>query len=318
MGRQEIVRKAKDAIAANLSDTKLTFNKHIDEARSKIPGFAEIDRQINSIGPKIMATVLGHNPSLTVESLQKEYDQLVRRKRLLLVANNYPEDYCDIKYHCDKCGDTGYCGIEICDCLKQEIIKASLEDNGLYLLTKDQNFDTFSLEYYKDQGLEYMKRNLEILHEFVDSFVPGRSQSILFMGGTGLGKTHLSSALAKAIIEKGYFVTYVSAIELFNDYEMVQFNRRDSDGIELSKYIEADLLIIDDLGCEMTTNFTVQTIYNIINQRILYHRSTIISTNLNQDDIKKRYSDRVLSRIFGEYKVMVFKGTDVREQKIGK
>ena len=164
-----------------------------------------------------------------------------------------------------------------------------------------------------------MSRNLAILKNYAETFVPGKSDSFLFVGGTGLGKTHLSSSVARAVIERGAYVVYESAITLFAEYESKQFGRSsfgDDEEIDTEKYTDCDLLIIDDLGCEMTNQFTLLCLYNIINTRMIRHKSTIISTNLSQNDLRKRYSDRIISRIFGEFKPLIFVGGDIREKKI--
>ena len=322
MSRRDNIRKAKEIISSRHSEAVSTYERHTAEARENVPGFAQADSLLAQTGAKIMAAAVGLNretsPSSDIDAIHAEYDALVRKKRAVLAENGYPEDYCDIKYHCEKCSDSGYCGIDICDCLKKEIVKASLEASGLYSLTENQNFDTFVLDYYENNDKIIMEKNLGLLRHFADTFVPAASDSFLFIGGTGLGKTHLSSALARLVIEKGAYVVYESAMMLFSDFEAKQFGRSGFSGEEpdTEKYFDCDLLIIDDLGCEMTNQFTVSCLYNIINTRLIMHKSTVISTNLSQNELRKRYTDRIISRIFGEYKPLIFTGSDVREQKI--
>lgn len=322
MSRRDSINKAKDIISARRTASINQFEDNIRIATATIPGFAEIDKLISMTGARIMAAAIGKGDSgLTVDEIHREYDELVKKKRQLLVSNGYPADFCDIKYHCNNCSDTGYIGIDICSCLKKEIVAASLETSGLYSLAEEQSFDTFSLDYYEKDDKIVMSHNLRILKEFSENFEPGKSDSFLFAGATGLGKTHLSTATAKAVIEKGAYVVYESALKLFGDYEARRFGNNgyydDADN-DVEKYIDCDLLIIDDLGCELTNQFTVSCLYNIINSRMIRHKSTIISTNLSQADLRKRYSDRIISRIFGEFKPLIFKGADVREQKIRK
>jgi DNA replication protein DnaC len=266
-----------------------------------------------------MAASFGRgNAEEEISAIQKEYETLVDRKRSLLLENGYPIDYCDIKYHCEKCSDTGYVGIDLCSCLRREINQAFMEDCGLYSLLDTETFETFSLSYYQGDDRVRMQRNLEILTKFTEEFVPGSSDSFLFVGGTGLGKTHLSSAVAKRILEKGGYVVYESAIQLLADYETQRFGARAGrpGDVDPERYEECDLLIVDDLGCEVANTFTVSCLYSLINERILRHRSTIINTNLDQEGIRKRYGDRIASRIFGEYRPLLFLGSDVRGQKI--
>lgn len=316
MSRRENIRRAKDVISSRHADSVGTYEMHVREAKEKIGGFAECDTLLSGAGLRIMAAALGKSGE-SLDTIHAEYDAIAQRKRELLVKGGYPADYCDIKYHCEKCSDTGYVGIDICECLKKEIVKASLEASGLYSLTESQSFDTFSLDYYEKNDKMLMSRNLAILKSYAQSFDAGASDSFLFIGGTGLGKTHLSTSVARTVIERGAYVVYESAIMLFADFEAKQFGRSGlrGDAEDTEKYLDCDLLIIDDLGCEMTNQFTLLCLYNILNTRIIKHKSTIISTNLSQNDLRKRYSDRVTSRIFGELKPLLFSGADVREQK---
>lgn len=319
MGRRENIRRAKDIIAAHRNNSISEYENHVKEVVSAYPEFKNITERIAGTGPRIMAVSLGKMlETESIDAIRHEYEQLVILKKQFLVSHGYPTDYCDIKYHCDKCSDTGYVGIDLCECLKKEIVSATLENSGLYSLIANQTFDTFSLDFYTGNERFFMEQNLKILKEFASSFVPAKSDSYIFIGATGLGKTHLSSAVAQAVIAKGYYVVYESALTLFSDYEEKKFNRNsyyDAE-YEFDKYTECDLLLIDDLGCEMTNSFIVSCLYNVINQRMIQHKSTIISTNLPREELRKRYSDRIISRIFGDYKPLVFKGSDIREQKI--
>ena len=146
------------------------------------------------------------------------------------------------------------------------------------------------------------------------------SESLLLVGPTGLGKTHLSTAVAKTVIDRGYDVVYTGAIGMLADFERARFGNASGaeSGNGTERYFDCDLLIIDDLGSEVSNQFTVSCIYNVINNRISLGNPTIISTNLNQNEIGDRYWDRITSRLFGEYLPLVFSGTDVRKQKISR
>ena len=150
MSRRDNIRQAKDIIASRRSESISIYEKHSNEISSLFPEYKEIDKRLFSTGAKIMAASIGNSDSKTeIENIRREYDSLALRRKQILLENGYPEDYCDIKYSCQKCSDTGYNGIEICECLKHEIIKVSLEASGLYSLVKSQTFDTFSLDYYE-------------------------------------------------------------------------------------------------------------------------------------------------------------------------
>ena len=322
MSRSDNIRAAKQKIAEHRANAIGMYERHIAEAAARIPEFEEIDRQLSRTGLKIMAAALASpDAEAGVDAVHAEYDTLVDRKRQLLADNGYPADYCDIKYFCPKCSDTGYVDIHMCECLRRELVVAALESSGLYSLVETQSFKTFSLDYYEKDDKIIMKQNALRLWDFANNFVPGKSDSFLFIGATGLGKTHLSSAVARILIEKGAYVVYESSITLFGDFEAKRFGNNgynSETGDDVERYTDCDLLIIDDLGCEVTNNFTLSCLYNIINTRIMMHKSTIINTNLSQSELRKRYSDRIISRILGEFIPLNFRGFDVREQKLRK
>jgi len=320
MSRRDTIIRAKELIAARRAESISRYEKRIAEISAKYPAFKAIDTELALTGSKIMAAALGkENVRESINAIRNEYDALVEKRQKLLIENGYPADYCDIKYCCEYCSDTGYVGIEMCQCLKKELISGALAESGLYSLVNKQSFDTFSLDYYEKDDKMIMKQNLSILRDFANNFTPRESDSFLFLGATGLGKTHLSSSVAQAVIERGYYVVYESALKLFGDFELQRFGNgsygSEADG-DIDKYMDCDLLIMDDLGCELTNQFTISCLYNIINNRIIRNKSTIISTNLTQQELRTRYSDRIISRIFGEFKPLIFRGADVREQKI--
>ena len=233
----------------------------------------------------------------------------------LLKSAGYPEDYTDVHYDCERCGDTGYIDGKMCDCMKRELVMAGYQSSGLGRLIATQSFENFSLEYYKTGGANY--KNMELyftsLRSFAQGFTADTYKNFLLVGGTGLGKTHLSTSVAKAVIERGFDVLYVSAIDMFADFEQKQFGNGEDN---TRRYFDCDLLIIDDLGTELTNQFTVSCLYNVINSRINSARSTFINTNLSKKEIETKYAERITSRLFGEYYPLVFTGVDIRKQKI--
>jgi len=319
MSRSDNIRAAKQKIAEHRAAAVGSYERHVAEVSARLPEFKAIDDLLAQTGLKIMAAALGPDSENAIAAIRREYDVLAERKRQILIENGYPEDYCDIHYHCPKCSDTGYVDIHICECLRKELVLASLEASGLYSLVETQSFQTFSLDYYEKDDKINMKRNALRLWEFANNFVPGKSESFLFIGATGLGKTHLSSAVARIIIEKGAYVVYESSISMLADFEAKRFggssyNNEWDDNVD--RYTECDLLIIDDLGCEISNNFTISCLYNVINTRIIMHKSTIINTNLSDKELRARYTDRIFSRILGEFTTLHFRGHDIREQKL--
>ena len=206
-----------------------------------------------------------------------------------------------------------------------ECFAAMEKCSGLALMQK-QTFENFSCEYYRSTPDAYrvMEDNYRYLRRYAESFAleTGKQipESLLFLGGTGLGKTHLSTAIARVVTERGYDVFYNSAVGMISDFE----SRRFGNGVaaattdDTSAYTECDLLIIDDLGTEVTNQFTIACLYDVINQRINQRKSTIINTNLSFRDLETRYSERITSRLLGEYRMLMFAGSDIRRQKVTK
>ena len=293
------------------------------ELHRNIPELITIDRQLSMTGFEIFSAALSGagDYKSSLDAVKEKNTSLQKKRGELLVAHGYPADYSDVKYECEKCNDSGFVDNKICSCMKKALVLAGFENSGISALIKTQDFDSFSLEYYKKNPKHYeiMKHNKEFLENYAEGFDQNSSPSILLMGGTGLGKTHMSSALAKRVIEKGNDVFYTGAIELFSQFENQRFrsySQEENDTVQ--RCFDCDLLIIDDLGTELINQFSVSTLYNLINERISKKKPTVISTNLSQKDILQKYTDRIASRIFGEYIVLPFMGEDVRKQKLMK
>ena len=294
------------------------------ELWAKIDGLRAIDNELSMTGIRIMDAVMskekGSDTATKVEAIKRENQALLLERAALLRAYGYPEDYTDVHYECEKCGDTGYVDMKMCDCMKRALVLAGYESSGIASLMQTQSFENFSLDYYKQSQKQYdgMKKMYEKIKSFADNFGADTYENFLFLGGTGLGKTHLSTAVAKIVIDKCFDVLYVTANDMISTFEQKKFGSKISplEEADTSRYYSADLLIIDDLGTEMATQFSVSTIYEIINARIMARKSTIISTNLGNEELQKRYWDRITSRIFGEYQPVLFVGTDIRRQKI--
>lgn len=292
----------------------------------KVPGVREIDNLLSRVGLDIMQAIVkgGSATGVEVDEIRRRNLKLQARRAELLRQHGYPEDYSDVKYECPLCSDSGYVDGKMCSCMKKELVMAGCESSGMGHLMRTQSFDNFSLDYYARNKAEYgeMERNLSVALRFSEGFSGRGSGNLLLMGGTGLGKTHLCSAMARVIIERGYDVYYTGAQGMISDFERERFGNSSgglaSGGEDTSRYFECDLLIIDDLGTEVTNQFTVACLFNIINTRLSQGMPTIINTNLSAGDMKARYSDRIVSRLLGEYRTLRFVGHDVRAQKLAK
>ena len=291
------------------------------EARTAVihaqyPDIEEIDRELRSTGLKIMTEAMKGKEDLDkrLQRLEEQNTLLQKLRVEALKKHGLPADCTDPKYECPDCTDTGYIGINMCHCFKSALAKCAFENSGLGSLLKEQSFDNFDLSFYLDSkdNYEKMKLNLEKCKDYALNFNTN-SPSLVFIGATGLGKTHLSTSVARGVIEKGYSVVYESAPNVFKDFNSEQF--KDESGLT-EKYFDCDLLIFDDLGTEMHTSFTISALYNLINSRLNNGKATIINTNLSFEELRKNYNDRITSRIFGCFEPLVFGGKDIRLQKL--
>lgn len=287
----------------------------LNEIYSKIPEISVLDKELSATGVSIMGCALGGKESF-LENLNKlkERNLALQEKRAeLLRANGYVEDYTDLKYDCPHCKDWGAYNGKICACYKSRLIEEQFKESGISALSETQTFDTFSLDYYENK--DEMSTLLEWSKKYVNEF-DSKKTSLLFVGGTGLGKTHLSTAIASELIKKGYNVVYESAQNIFFDFENDRFlDRFGGEEPVSTKYLDCDLLIIDDLGAENITAFSVSCLYNIINTRLNKKLPIIASTNFSSQEIRKKYHDRITSRLFSDFAIKMFTGTDIRRQK---
>jgi DNA replication protein DnaC len=293
------------------------------EIYQKIPEIKNLDEKISLIGFKYFAQAQMGSQGLEerLAKLKEENLSLRKIRGELLKANGYPEDYTNVKFKCSKCNDTGYCGMDMCSCLKDELIKAGYESSGLSKLLQTQSFESFSLEHYSKErdpksgysDYQVMKGILDRCRFYAKDFAL-QSDSLLFVGATGLGKTHLSSAVAKEVISKGYDVVYETAPNILSAFEKERF--LSAQELSTDKYFECDLLIVDDLGAEYQGKNSVSIIYNLINTRLVSKKPMIISTNLGYKALESQYDQRIISRLFGEFCVMLFEGSDLRRKNI--
>jgi DNA replication protein DnaC len=252
--------------------------------------------------------------------LETKRKALSEKRACLLAENGYPADYTDPKYSCTLCNDTGYVEVNMCACMRKELIRRGYVSAGIGGLIDTQSFDSFSLEYYAvGEQRDYMESVLRACKEYAESFNTATSGHILFIGGTGLGKTHLSTSIARVVIEKGNNVVYESAQNIFSDFETEHFSNKYAKGELSARYMECDLLIMDDLGTEMASQFNQACLYNIINTRLNRRLPMIVSSNITDPtELRKRYTDRLYSRFFGEFSVFNPKGVDIRSQKLAR
>jgi DNA replication protein DnaC len=238
----------------------------------------------------------------------------------MLVERGFDPEYLTLHYHCNKCKDTGFIGNTKCICYKQKLVKLYYKNSELETAIKINNFNNFDMSLFSSHKLgeekfsprKNMENNLEyVLKEYIPNFQE-ISTNLLFYGNPGSGKTYLSYCIAKAILDKGFLVVYKTSDELIKNLKDIRFN---NDSTLESLLLECDLLIIDDLGAEYLNEFTVTELFNLINKRILSGKKMLISTNLTLPGISKQYSERIASRLIGEFKLCKFYSEDIRIKK---
>ncbi len=308
----EIFDKAQSIISGRRLRAVEENERRIREINDKIPQIREINAELFNTGKELISLIGDRNANVAdkIEKLKKYNLEAQKMSRMILVENGYPSDYLDMHYTCPKCRDTGYCGSKFCECLNQLCGKLSADELNKHAQLSLSSFDTFDINYYSGPDRETMQRIFMFTKEYADNFKPD-ARSILMFGKTGLGKTHLSLAIANTVLASGYGVIYDSAINILRNIETERFNR-DHLNETIDTVMGTDLLILDDLGTEYETPFFNATIYNIINTRLNSGKPTIISTNLDFEGIRRRYDDRVVSRLVAAYVCLEFKGEDIR------
>lgn len=272
------------------------------------PALEQLSRELSEVSMQAVRASLSGETD-TVLSLRQKSRQLSERFDALLTENGFSRQDFLPKYDCPVCEDTGYTDGAPCACLRRlerKLAGASLSDNSP--LT-DSTFENFDLGYYPPECREKMRGIYEFCRRYAQTCERG-SEGILMLGNTGLGKTHLSLAIANEALRRGLNVIYGSAGNLLSKISREHFS---SDaGKSLEALLDCDLLILDDLGTEFTSALTLSALYTIINDRLLAGRPTVVSTNYTLEELRKHYDDRILSRLAGSYRMLSFVGSDVR------
>ena len=293
------------------------------KAYTAIPELAEIQSRIAACGAQVIgAFAKGANGKAYVEELARESLSAQKRRKELLIEAGLPENYLEAQYVCNICEDTGVTDGGICDCQRKLLVETAKDEISKHAPLRTSTFEKFSLDFYPEatdaNGISPKKRMGEIAkfcEDYANDFSP-KSPSLLMHGATGLGKTHLSLGIANVVTEKGYGLIYLSAPNLFSELERERFSRQNYNESSFEQeLLETDLIIIDDLGIEFSTQFTSSCLYNIVNTRMLSGKPTIISTNLTPEELEDKYTQRITSRIIGSYISLKFIGRDIRQLK---
>ena len=299
------------------------FRERQQQLFAREPELADIDRRLRGTMSQIITRALqrGQDPVPAIHAIRDENLALQRRRGELLTALGYPADYLEEKPRCARCGDAGFLPDgSMCACLRSYYAREQIAELSHMLDIGSQSFDTFRLDYYStDRGglprspREAAQRNLEICQSFARDFRPGK-QNLLLFGAPGLGKTFLSACIARVVSEDGFSVVYDTAGHIFSQFEAAKFRRDDVDEPDESveRCMACDLLILDDLGSELVTQFTQSALYELVNSRLVGEKHTVISTNLTLEEAARRYPPQIASRLEGEYHALHFFGDDIR------
>lgn len=318
---KETYKKAEQELAQRRNRALAQREQHHREAVEIIPEILDLEEKMSKAGlAAIKALGMGADDAKDyIKRLSEINLDAQSQRKLLLKKNGFPEDWLDVKFTCKKCSDSGFVNGIMCECFS-DLIKSKEYERLCSNLPVDRcKFDNFKLDYYPDGVGTSPRKRMESVLTYCKAYASDfsrNSPSLLLYGKTGLGKTHLSLAIVGKAVERGYGVIYNSAQNLFNTLEKEKFGKSDTNTQDA--ILASDLLIIDDLGTEFKTNFTVSMFYNIVNSRDFEGKPTIINTNLTPEQLTEAYGERIASRILSNYVLLYFDGSDIRQIKTRK
>ena len=326
----KLLARAKDRLDRRRRENEEAQARRRETAYARDPDIRDIDRQLrNSALEAISAAISsGGDPQQALEEIRDRNLSLQEERALKLAACGLPGDYLNDRYICPKCRDTGYNGTKLCSCLLELYSQEQKKELSGLLKLGEETFDSFDLDLYDDKpdpdtGISprsYMETVFEYFLQYARRF-SADSANLFMWGGTGLGKTFLSTCIAKVVAERGFSVVYDTAASVFSKYEEEKFSKN-QEGAQAASQVHrmenCDLLIVDDLGTEFSTAFVTSALYTLINNRLTSGRKTIFSSNLTMKELSSRYSAPIMSRLQGEYYVLRFYGSDIRLKKKGK
>lgn len=317
----QVLRRARARLEQAKLERERENEAHRAAAYERYPRLREIDRELQQSMAELAIAFLKKDSEETLGAIRTRNQTLQAERNWILEAGEFEDGYLDDTPVCTRCGGTGYDGSQMCSCLRELCRQEQKKELTSLLGSGRESFDTFRLDVYSDaydpklgtSPRELMRSNLNICKKYAAGF-SAASGSLLFSGATGLGKTFLSACIARQIADRGFSVMYETAIRLFGDFETEKFGAQGGDGSLTRKYFDCDLLIIDDLGTEMTTQFTVSALYSVLNTRMMEGKPILISTNLLPEALETRYSPQIASRIVGTFRLIKFAGDDLRRR----
>jgi len=329
----KILARAKKELEKKRVKREALLESRKNTIYERIPRVREIDTELRASMAEYISVALNAGTDEQVQKIVEKNKGLQEERKREIQSSGLPGSYLDNEpCMCKNCGDTGWIDSKMCKCLEdiyKEEQRASL--SSLFKLG-NETFDSFDLSYYSDSPVPGTsispRQSMEVVYEICVEYARkfgNKSMNLFFNGAPGLGKTFLSASIARVVADNGFSVVYNTAVSVFSKFENMKFMRsHDSDESreivdnsrdEVKRYLECDLFIIDDLGTEMTTAFTIEALYEIINTRLITNRKTLINSNLTLDELRRRYSEQIMSRLEGEYQVLTFYGDDIRKKR---
>lgn len=318
----EVVQRARKRLESAKADAESVQQQHLQHAYIQVPRLKQIDLELRR--SMALAAQAAFTKGIDAKEAMEQVKQAnlsLQQERAALVARNFPEGYLSEEPICSRCGGSGYIGTQMCRCL-QELCRQEQRKELSVLACGEGSFQDFRLEYYPERvdpkyGFSpraIMEGNFRVCKRFAENF-SGGSGNLLLVGGTGLGKTFLSACIARTVADNGYAVAYETASHLFGKLERNRFSPDEQSRADVAKMEQCDLLIVDDLGTELPGNFVTAALYNLINDRLLGGKSMVISTNLTVEELGRRYSPQIASRLQGNFQRLTFVGDDIRIKK---
>lgn len=292
--------------------SRLEMQRRRDYVYEHLPKYRELENETASLsvaqGKKLL---FGDETAL--EKLRKSLADLKKQKEQLLTEAGLSADYLEPIFSCPDCRDTGYIDREKCHCLRQAEISLLYEQSGLQEILANNNFSLLSYEYHSGEDLLHFEKAVENCKNFIKNF-DSDYHNLFFYGTVGTGKSFLSGCVAKELMDRGHSVIYFGATGLFDLLSSTSFDAKNREERQntYSDLYQCDLLIIDDLGTELTNQFTASQLFSLLNERNIGRKATIISTNLSLRELQDRYSDRIFSRITSNFEVCKLTGADIR------
>ena len=326
-----LLARAREALEDERRENQAEQQRRTDLIYHRIPEIESIDRRMRSQMSDLVRLTLSKPADLShrLEKLQKENLDLQMRKAELLHAQDFPIDYLDEIVSCKVCGDTGMVDGRLCACMERRYNRELTKELSVLLRSGDESFERFDLSLYPDtpeqesgvSARSAMRIVFSACRGFADSFpdVPANLRNLLLRGESGLGKTYLSACIARSVAERGYSVCYDTASAALEAFEKQKFSRipeeAEAAALRAERMLSCDLMILDDLGTEMPTPAAASALYTLINTRLTRSLHTVISTNCSDDELRRRYSPQICSRLFGEFLELPFYGNDIRLMK---